>query len=199
MSTFFLYGTIPFMKAMERMTNPCFQDKDFAKVMKGKHVEQDPDEFRVEFKSAEVSEHVEEEGLIVKNARKSRVRMTRVLYNIEAFSKKKKKEWYAPDNQYSPPVANSLILFPVRVTREKLNCAFGNTVNLLTYINHFNTDLKQTLLILKAQSGGCCLREIIKCIIDCGYDTFTLPSIQLILCCRLLSLNWGFQCWFHWN
>ena len=43
MSTSFLYGTIPFMKSMERMTNPCCQDKDFAKVMKGKHVEWDPD------------------------------------------------------------------------------------------------------------------------------------------------------------
>ncbi len=51
-------------------------------------------------------------------------------------------------------------------------------MNLLMYINHFNTDLKQTLLILKAQSGGCCLREIRNCIIDCGYDTFTLPSIS---------------------
>ena len=167
MSTSFLYGTIPFMKAMERMTNPCFQDKDFAKVMKGKHVEQDPDEFRAEFKSAETSEH----------ARKtSRVRTTRVLYNIEVF--KAPRDGYAPDYQYSPPVVNSSILFPVRVTREKLNCAFGNTVNLLTYINHFNTDLKRTLLILKAQLGGCCLREIRNCIIDCGYDTFTLPSIS---------------------
>jgi hypothetical protein len=62
MSTSFLYGTIPFMKAMERMTNPCFQDKDFAKVMKGKHIEGDPDEFRVEVESAEVLEHVEDDG-----------------------------------------------------------------------------------------------------------------------------------------
>jgi hypothetical protein len=62
MSAFFLYGTIPFMRAMERMTNPCFQDKDFAKIMKGKHVEGDPDEFRVELESAEELEHVEDDG-----------------------------------------------------------------------------------------------------------------------------------------
>ena len=160
MSTSFLYGTIPFMKAMEKMTNPCFQDKDFAKVMKGKHMKQDPDEFCCEFESAEASVHVEEEGLIVKiltkdrfapdnqysppvvnssisNAIKtSRVRTKMVLYNIQP-PKKKKRDWYAPDNQYSLPVVNSSILFPIRVTREKLNCAFGNTVNLLTYINHF--------------------------------------------------------------
>ena len=43
-STAFLYGTIPFMKTIERMTNPYFQDIDFAKVLKGKHVRQDPDE-----------------------------------------------------------------------------------------------------------------------------------------------------------
>ncbi len=139
--------------------------------MKGKHVEQDPDEFCVEFESAEASEHVEEEGLIVKNARKSsHVKKKRKIYNIEAFSDKCIEpfdEGYAPDNQYSPPVANSLILFPIRVTREKLNCAFGNTVNLLACINHFNTDLKRTLLILKAQLGGCCLSKIRKCIIDC--------------------------------
>ena len=30
--------------------------------MRNKHVEQDPDEFRVEFKSAEVSEHVEDDS-----------------------------------------------------------------------------------------------------------------------------------------
>ena len=84
------------MKAMERMTNPCFQDKNFAKVMKGKHVEQDPDEFCVEFESAETSEH----------ARKtSRVRTTRIQYNIEVF--KPIGEGYAPDYQSSPPVVNS--------------------------------------------------------------------------------------------
>ena len=52
------------------------------------------------------------------------------------------KDGCAPDNDYSPPVVNSSIVFPIRVTREKRNCAFGNTVNLLTYINHFNTGLK---------------------------------------------------------
>ena len=34
----FVYETIPFMKTVERMTNPCFQDVKFASVMKGKHV-----------------------------------------------------------------------------------------------------------------------------------------------------------------
>ena len=33
----------------------------------------------------------------------------------------------ALDNDYSPPVVNSSILFPIRVTRKKWNCAFGNT------------------------------------------------------------------------
>ena len=37
-STAFVYDTIPYMKTLERMTNPCFQDTDFATVMKGKHV-----------------------------------------------------------------------------------------------------------------------------------------------------------------
>ncbi len=37
-STAFVYETIPFMKTMERMTNPCFQDTEFATVVKGKHV-----------------------------------------------------------------------------------------------------------------------------------------------------------------
>ena len=62
-----------------------------------------------------------------------------------------RKRAYAPDADYSPPVVNSSILFPIRVTREKLNCEFGNTVNLLTYINHFNTGLKQQMLSLGAQ------------------------------------------------
>ena len=60
MSISFLYSTIPFMKAMERMTNPCFQDKNFAKVMKGKHVEQDPDEFCAELKSSETYQNMQE-------------------------------------------------------------------------------------------------------------------------------------------
>ncbi len=32
---------------MERMTNPCFEDNQFAKVMKGQHVTHDPDESAV--------------------------------------------------------------------------------------------------------------------------------------------------------
>jgi hypothetical protein len=38
-----------------------------------------------------------------------------------------RKRACAPDTDYSPPVVNSSILFPIRVTREKWNCAFGNT------------------------------------------------------------------------
>ena len=53
---------------------------------------------------------------------------------------------YAPDNDYSPPVVNSSILLPIQVTREKLICAIGNAVNLLTYINHFNSGLRQRML-----------------------------------------------------
>ena len=41
------------MKTMERMTNPYFQDIDFAKVLKGKHVRQDPDEPDNEFEYVE--------------------------------------------------------------------------------------------------------------------------------------------------
>ena len=37
-STAFLYDTIPFMKTMERMTNPYFQDTEFASIMKTKYV-----------------------------------------------------------------------------------------------------------------------------------------------------------------
>ena len=134
----------------------------------------------------------------------SRDRVKRVLYNIppqkeKKKKKKKKNERCAPDNQYSPPVVNSLILFPIRVTREKFNCAFGNTVNLLTYINHFKTDLKQTLLITQAQLGGCCLREIRKCIIDCGYDTFILPSISNYSVLQTFVTELGIPCWFRWN
>jgi hypothetical protein len=37
-STAFVFDMIPFMKTLERMTNPCFQNTDFATLMKGKHV-----------------------------------------------------------------------------------------------------------------------------------------------------------------
>ena len=37
-STAFLFDTIPYMKTVERMTNPCFLNTEFAKLMKGKHV-----------------------------------------------------------------------------------------------------------------------------------------------------------------
>ena len=52
--TVFLYDTIPNMKTMERITNPCFQDTPFATVMKGKHVLNEPDETDLE------SYHVDE-------------------------------------------------------------------------------------------------------------------------------------------
>ena len=37
-STAFMFDTIPYIKTVEIMTYPCFQDTDFATVMKGKHV-----------------------------------------------------------------------------------------------------------------------------------------------------------------
>ena len=37
-STALLFDTVPYMKTVERMTNPCFQNTEFASVMKGKHV-----------------------------------------------------------------------------------------------------------------------------------------------------------------
>lgn len=84
---------------------------------------------------------------------------------------------YAPDNDCSPPVSNSSILLPIQVTREKSNCAFGNAVNLLTYINHFNTGLKQKMLTLGSQTKGCHFVEIQTLIHQCGYDIMVLPSI----------------------
>jgi hypothetical protein len=37
-STAFVFDMFPHMKTVERMTNPCFQNTEFATVMKGKHV-----------------------------------------------------------------------------------------------------------------------------------------------------------------
>ncbi len=37
-STAFVFDTIPYMKTVERMTNPCFQNTEFTTLMKGKHV-----------------------------------------------------------------------------------------------------------------------------------------------------------------
>jgi hypothetical protein len=37
-STAFVFDTIPYMKTVERMTNPCFQNTDFTTLRKGKHV-----------------------------------------------------------------------------------------------------------------------------------------------------------------
>jgi hypothetical protein len=43
-ATAFVCDTIPYMKTIERMTNPCFQETSFATVMKGEHVLNGPDE-----------------------------------------------------------------------------------------------------------------------------------------------------------
>jgi hypothetical protein len=85
---------------------------------------------------------------------------------------------YAPQNGDSPPVVFSSILLPIQVTREKSNCAFGNAVNLLTYINHFNTGLKQKMMMLGAEAQGCRFGEIQKLIHQCGYDVNVLPKIS---------------------
>ena len=89
---------------------------------------------------------------------------------------------HAPEYKYLPPVVNSSISFPIPVTREKLNCAFGNTVNLLTYINHFNTGLKNKFFILWSKSKVCDLKEISVCLHHCGYDIMVIPSISSYSC-----------------
>jgi hypothetical protein len=202
-SNAFLYDTIPFMKTMERMTNPYFQDAQFASVMRSKRFiggsESENDEVSnlllndsgpkshlpqpvQNSPPAEKKSTQDSIGSTEANPRRSsRKRVKRVLFNMPR-PKKKKKDWYAPENHNSPPVVDSSIVFPIKVEREKLNCAYGNTVNLLTYINHFNTALKRTLLISQAQSKGCPLREIRKCMMICGYDTLTLPSISSYSC-----------------
>ncbi len=63
------------------------------------------------------------------------------------------KEVFAPDYNSSPAVVHLSIRVPIPVTTEKLNCAFGNTVNLLAYINHLNTGLKQKLLVLQTHAA----------------------------------------------
>ena len=230
-STAFVFDTIPYMKTVERMTNPCFQNTDFATLMKGKHVmntwEETPLESVVEFSGSEkenvndeendefnaggdngsvndevnqsdpiandplanlLSQAAQEPGQRIsarlenqnpttgKRTRKrrptpddenvrrgKRLRISTAIYAPSSRATiriQPRKRWCAPENDYSPPVVNSSILFPIRVTREKLNCAFGNTVNLLTYINHFNTGLKQKMLSLRAQKYECCLEDI---------------------------------------
>ena len=51
-------------------------------------------------------------------------------------------------------------------------------MNLLTYINYFNTGLKQKMLSLGAQKYDCCLEDIQTLMKHhCGYDMMVLPSI----------------------
>ena len=88
---------------------------------------------------------------------------------------------HAPEYHYLPPVVNSSISFPIQIMREKLNCACGNTINLLTYINHFNTGLKQKLLILRAKSKVCDQKDPM-CLHHCGYDIIVIPSILSYSC-----------------
>ena len=241
-STAFVYDTIPFMKTLERMTNPCFQGTDFATVMRGKHVtnvweeamiesvgevsgsEKENDEFNLgsdngsvnveenplatslhltaqsndptgnllsqasevpgQKKSARIQGGAQVEVEPVAGKRKRRTTPDnenlrcgkRIRTNTARFDPS--KDGCAPDNDTSPPVVNSSILLPVRVTREKWNCAFGNTVNLLTYINHFNTGLKREMLHLGSQKYGCSLKDIHVLIKRCGYDIMVLPSIS---------------------
>jgi hypothetical protein len=96
----------------------------------------------------------------------------------------KKPNWYtstregcAPINEYSLPVLPFSISLPISITREKGNCAFGNTVNLL---DHFISGLKEKLLRLK-ETSGCCFTEIEDAIRKCGYDVLKIPSISVIL------------------
>jgi hypothetical protein len=78
---------------------------------------------------------------------------------------------YAPHNGDSPAVVTSSILLPIQVTREKSNY-------LLTYINHFNTGLKQKMMMLEAETQGCRFAEIQQLIYQCGYDVNVLPKIS---------------------
>jgi hypothetical protein len=105
----------------------------------------------------------------------TRLRVTPNRYAPAIFSTPNK---YAPHNDDSPPVVTSSGLLPIQVTREKSNCAFGNAVNLLTYINHFNTGLKQKMMMLGAETQGCRFGEIQKLIYQSGYDVNVLPKIS---------------------
>jgi hypothetical protein len=265
-STAFVFDTIPYMKTVERMTNPCFQNTDFTTLMKGKHVtntwkeplldsvgevpdsekqnvnDEENDEFNAGGDNGSVNYEVNQsdpianslsqaaqepgqrisarlqgtaetryinvpqvyEGILRaaveenqntttgKRTRKRRPtpdnekirRGKRLRTNTAIFAPssratvriRPRKRGCAPDNDNSPPVVNSSILFPNRVTRDKWNCAFGNTVNLLTYINHFNTGLKQKMLSLRAQKYDCCLEDIQTLMKHhCGYDMMVLP------------------------
>ncbi len=52
-------------------------------------------------------------------------------------------------------------------------------MNLLTYINHFNTGLKQKMFSLRARKYDCCLKDIQTLMKHhCGYDMMVLPSIS---------------------
>ena len=51
-------------------------------------------------------------------------------------------------------------------------------MNLLTYINHFNTGLKQKMITLEAEAQGCPFVEIQKLMCQCGYDVNVLPIIS---------------------
>jgi hypothetical protein len=250
-STAFVFDMISYMKTVERMTNPCFQNTDFATLMKGKHVtntweetmldsvgevscsekknvnNEENDEFNAGGDNGSVNDEVNQSDPIANSlyqATQEPVRRPHEDVGLADFStdnqntttgkctRKRKptpdnenirrgkhprtntarfapssratvqirpqKRACAPDNDNSPPVVNSFILFPIRVTREKWNCAFGNTVNLLTYINHFNTGLKQKMLSLRAHKYDCCLEDIQTLMKHhCGYDMMVLPSI----------------------
>jgi hypothetical protein len=73
----------------------------------------------------------------------------------------------------NPAVLSSIIL-PVIVNREQWKCVSGNVINLLEYINHFNSSVK--VEISKCDFNSMSISSVKLIMKKCNYEIFILPQ-----------------------
>jgi hypothetical protein len=72
------------------------------------------------------------------------------------------------------PVVLSSIILPVIVNREQWKCVSGNVINLLEYINHFNSSVK--VEISKCDFNSMSISSVKLIMKKCNYEIFILPQ-----------------------
>ena len=150
-------GTIPHGKALERMTNACFQTKPSSSGHCGK--------------GPRLLQNVNQ-----KESKKER----RAAWLLQNVNKKESKGCLFASDKYPLCIPDSR-KFLVKVEQRAWNCVIGNATNLLDSLGQYDSVVESALTFAQSQSqnSGCSLFKPLKgALIGAKYSVFCLPRLS---------------------
>jgi hypothetical protein len=166
----FAFETILYQKALDRLTNACFQSNESIRLSR-KDVESSLENKPIRPEKKRINESAEEDHPPPKRKQPKRRKIEPSAYEVKTPGGKGTFERIG--SKVPAPLQELNYSFPVLVNNRKMNCLMGNIINLLHYLGHYEGEVRTSLSITPISPD---LPDISKILKRCGFQIINLPG-----------------------